>query len=217
MSDTVLMRNVFRTRYGKVDELVALLKKNEALARAMTPDFFATSGVQFRQLVDHGGEMFTVVTEMLTERKLFGPLMEAMDQMYQAVEFKVWFNQMVTCTESGSRELYNVHISPPAFANAQGKVAVRSVFQARYGKADAAVEHLLKENKFEQRHGIPPLAVYTDLTGPMFTVIASRDVASLAEWEQIQRKIDSLPEYSDWRKQLLGAVESGRREFYRIV
>lgn len=217
MSNTVLTREVFHTRYGKVDELVALMKKNEAMAHAMAPDFFATSGAQFRHLVDHGGEMFTVVTEMFTDLKSFGQMTAMIEELYQSVEFKVWFNQMVTCTESGSREMYNVHVPPPSFADARGQVAIRSVFQARYGKADAVIEHLMRENKIEQRHGIPPLAVYTDLTGPMFTVIASRDVDSLAAWEQLQQKIDSIPEYSDWRKQLLGMVESGRREFYRVV
>jgi hypothetical protein len=215
MSNLMLIREVFHTRYGKVDELITLMKKNEVMARELMPEFFS-EGAQFRYLVDHSGEMFTVVTEMFTHIKLFGQLMEALERIYQAVEFKVWFNQMITCTEAGSRELYNTHV-PPSFDNAPGKVVVRSVFQARYGKADAVVEHLLKENKIEQRHGIPPIAVYTDLTGPMFTVVASRDVASLAEWEQIRHQIDTLPEYSEWRRQLLGMVESGQREFYRIV
>lgn len=35
MRDKVLMRLVFRTRYGKVDELVALMKKSEALNREL--------------------------------------------------------------------------------------------------------------------------------------------------------------------------------------
>ncbi len=216
MNYSVLMRLVFRTRYGKVDELVALMKKNQDLAVALKPDLFEGT-TQWRYLVDHGGDMFMVITEMMTTVENFAKWTASLEQAYQTVEFKVWFNQMITCTEAGSRELWRVHVAPLNFSNAQGRVSARNVFQARYGKADALVEHLRKESALAQKHGIPPLAIYTDLTGPMFTVVSSRDFGSLAEWEQTIKQIDSLPEFSDWRKQLLGMVELGRREFYRIV
>ncbi|MEP7199085.1 MAG: hypothetical protein ABI874_04635 [Chloroflexota bacterium] len=216
MRDNILMRLVFRTRYGKMDELVGLMKKNEDLAVVMRPDLFG-GATQWRYLVDHGGDMFHVITEMLTTSDIFSQWNDALDEAYQQVEFKVWFNQMVTCTESGSRELWRAHVAPSDFSSAPGRVCVRNVYQARYGRADAVIAHLQKQSALAQKHGIPPLAIYSDLMGPMFTVVASRDFANLAAWEQTIQQIDALPEFSDWRRQLLSMVEIGRREFYRIV
>ncbi len=215
MRDQVLMRLVFRTRYGKVDELLSLMRKNEALVAELYPNTFPD--LRFRYLVDYGGDMFHVVTETLASPANFIQWMQQVDEMYQHVEYKVWFNQMVTCTEAGTRELWRVHAAPPRFSDARAGVCARNVYQARYGKADALVEHLMTESKLAQRHDIPPLALYTDLSGPMFTVVSSRDHDSLAAWEQTLQKIDALPEYGQWRKQLLGMVEVGRREFYKLV
>lgn len=216
MRDKVLMRLVFRTRYGKVDELVALMKKSEALNRELIKGP-AMEQSEWRYLVDHGGPMFMVVTEALFDASGFNQWFEQIDQTYQTIEYKVWFNQMITCTEAGTRELWRVHMAPPNFAHAQGRISVRNIYQGKYGKADALVEHLSKESALAKKHGIPPLAIYTDLTGPMFTVVSSRDFGSLGEWEEAIRKIDSLSEFSEWRRQLLSLVEVGRREFYRIV
>ncbi len=216
MTQHVLMRLIFRTRYGKMDELVGLMKKNETMAATLGPAGVAAD-IHWRYLVDHGGDMFHVITELLTSLENITKWNEAVEQAYKQVEFQVWFNQMMLCTESGTREMWRVHVAPPNFANSVGRVMVRSVFQCRYGKADALVEHLGKESKLAQRQGIPPLAIYTDMAGPMFTVVASRDFDNLAGWEQTLKTTDALPEFSEWRRQLYSLVETGRREFYRIV
>ena len=68
-------------------------------------------------------------------------------------------------------------------------IVVRDVFQAKYGKGGELVK-LLKEAQtfmpctFAGR-------ILTDASGQFFTVVTETQVANLAEWEQMQKKVAS--------------------------
>ena len=93
---------------------------------------------------------------------------------------------------------------------------VRDAFQARYGKGDELVA-LFKEARQQW-----PLAVryafriLTDASGPFFTVVTETQVDSLADWEQFQAQVWSLPEFAQWFARMTALVEGGRREFYKL-
>jgi hypothetical protein len=94
-------------------------------------------------------------------------------------------------------------------------IVVRDVFQAKYGKGGELIK-LLKEAQT-----IMPQAfagrILTDASGQFFTVVTETELANLAEWEQMQKKIYSHPDFDKWFAQMQPLVESGRREFYNEV
>ena len=93
-------------------------------------------------------------------------------------------------------------------------ILVRDVFQDKYGKGGELVA-LFKE----VRQQWPAQAVdriFTDASGPFYTVVTETTVESLAAWEQRLAELFSKPEFGDWFAHMTPLVESGRREFYHI-
>ena len=95
----ILVRQVFRAKYGRGDELVALFKE---FAQRMQGQAWQGQ----RLLTDASGPFFTVVTEHEVEslgawERTFG---EGMSQPWMGE----WFGRMMPLVESGSREFYNV-------------------------------------------------------------------------------------------------------------
>lgn len=95
----ILVRNVFQAKYGRGDELVALLKEG----REKLP-----TGVKFHQriLTDASGPFFTVVTEMEVESLAEWERLRA--EAFALPEFGDWFACMTPLVESGRREFYNI-------------------------------------------------------------------------------------------------------------
>ncbi|MDP6607391.1 MAG: hypothetical protein QF664_14210 [Dehalococcoidia bacterium] len=94
----ILERTVFKAKYGRDDELVALLKEgNEMLAKY---DIAAQ-----RILTDMTGEFFTVVME--TEVADLATY-EASREAFQDPEFGPWFQRMMDLVETGSRDFWNI-------------------------------------------------------------------------------------------------------------
>lgn len=93
-------------------------------------------------------------------------------------------------------------------------ILVRDVFQAKYGKGGELVE-LFKEGRkmWEELQG---MSIFTDASGPFFTVVTEREVESLAVWEENRGEIFSHPNFGDWFARMQPLVESGRREFYNV-
>jgi hypothetical protein len=203
-----LIRDQFQTRYGQVSELLQLFQRFRVLMQAYEP----MAG--FRVLTDILAPLNTVTTEFGVDK--LEDYMVVTREQFTWTEFKVWFNQMQSCTDSGTREFYNVVVPPLNARGTAGQVMVRNVYHARYGKADYLVEHMKREADLASRYHIPPASILTDLSGPMYTIVTTRDYASLAAYEKGMEVIMSEPEYSEWRRGLLVAVESGRREMYRI-
>ncbi len=97
----LVARQVFRAKYGRGDELVALFKElNTRMQEG------GGSGPRFRILTDVTGPFFTVVSEVEVESLAAweGGFRESMDRPWMGE----WFGRMMPLVESGSREFYNI-------------------------------------------------------------------------------------------------------------
>lgn len=97
----LVARQVFRAKYGRGDDLVALFKEFNARMREAGGD-----GPRFRILTDVTGPFFTVITEVEIESLAAweGRFREPMDQPWTGE----WFSRMMPLVETGSREFYNI-------------------------------------------------------------------------------------------------------------
>jgi hypothetical protein len=91
-------------------------------------------------------------------------------------------------------------------------IVVRDVFQAKYGQGDQLVR-LMKE--LEEKFGIGQ-RIYTDMSGPFFTVVTESEVESVDAWESMLQEAFADSAWQDWFSEMAPLVESGRREFYRL-
>ncbi len=94
----ILVRDQFQTRYGRVEELLALFRR----FRGMYAGEKTFQGV--RVLTDALAPLNTVTTEYIVES--VNAYYDWARERYPSTEFKVWFNQMLACTDSGVREFY---------------------------------------------------------------------------------------------------------------
>src|SRR5688572_22899103 len=97
----LVARQVFRAKYGRGDELVALFKEFNTRMQEVGGDT-----PNFRILTDASGPFFTVVTEVEVESFAAweGSFRESMGQPWMGE----WFGRMQPLVESGSREFYNL-------------------------------------------------------------------------------------------------------------
>ncbi|MBX6342915.1 MAG: hypothetical protein IRY97_10690 [Thermomicrobiaceae bacterium] len=94
----IRVRNVFQAKYGRGDELVALIRE---MNERMRPD-----RQQGTILTDASGRFFTVVSEFEVESLADWERMTG--EIFSDPEFNEWFQRMVPLVESGRREFYNV-------------------------------------------------------------------------------------------------------------
>jgi hypothetical protein len=97
----LLVRQVFRAKYGRGDELVALFKEFNTRMQAEEGNL-----PQFRILTDASGTFFTVVTEVEVANfaEWEGRFSESMGRSWMGE----WFGRMMPLVDSGSREFYNI-------------------------------------------------------------------------------------------------------------
>ena len=98
-------------------------------------------------------------------------------------------------------------------------LVARQVFRAKYGRGDELVAHFQELNaRMREAGGIAPrFRILTDATGPFFTVVTEVEVESLADWEGSFRESMERPWMGEWFGRMVPLVESGSREFYRVV
>ena len=98
----LVARQVFRAKYGRGDELVALF---QAFNARMQQEAGGTA-LRFRILTDASGPFFTVVAEaeVANFAAWEGAFREGMARPWMGE----WFGRMMPLVESGSREFYNV-------------------------------------------------------------------------------------------------------------
>ena len=94
----MVVRDVFQARYGKGDDLVALLKEGQAT----WPESFGGG----RILTDASGRFFTVVTELEVES--FADWEGLLSKGVADPKFGEWFARMQSVVESGRREFYQI-------------------------------------------------------------------------------------------------------------
>jgi hypothetical protein len=95
----ILVRDVFQAKYGKGDELVAVLKDGGELMRKH-------AGLSGRILTDASGPFFTVVTE--TEAESLGQWEQAIANGFGDPAFEEWFARMVPLVDWGRRDFFTV-------------------------------------------------------------------------------------------------------------
>lgn len=96
----MIVRDVFQARFGKGDDLVALLK--EARETWLGQDVIG------RILTDASGQFFTVVTE--TEVENLADWEQRAAREFAAPEFSDWFSRLAALVESGRREFYKIEV-----------------------------------------------------------------------------------------------------------
>ncbi|MEO8539535.1 MAG: hypothetical protein ABI577_07320 [bacterium] len=97
-------------------------------------------------------------------------------------------------------------------------ITERLSFRARYGQGDALVA-LMKENLKTMP---PPASVvsarlYTDFTGPMFSVVLEIDHADLTAFAVNTRQETQdygSKEFQDWFAKMVDSTESGERQLF---
>ncbi len=94
----ILVRDVFKVRFGHMDEVLAALEE----ARANYPDRATT----LRVLTDISGNMFTLVFE--TKAESVDAHREAMMASFEDPEMAKMMGTMGQYFESGHREYYNI-------------------------------------------------------------------------------------------------------------
>lgn len=96
-------------------------------------------------------------------------------------------------------------------------IVERLTFQAKYGRGDELVA-LLKEAP--QGDNVPFKGrLYTDLTGPMFTVqfeVEYADMAELAAADAEQRKEFGTSEFQEWFARMVEVTERGERQLLNV-
>ena len=96
-------------------------------------------------------------------------------------------------------------------------IEVRTVLQVKFGKIDQAVALFKRVPQFIQdQEETVHYHVLTDISGPMYTLIAEIIIPSLGDWEPTRERLFSHPDYTDWFKEFQLIVEGGRYEFYTI-
>ena len=97
----LVARQVFRAKYRRGDDLVALFKELNARMQEE-----GGAAPRFRILTDVTGPFFTVVTEVEIESLAAweGTFGDSMDRPWMGE----WFSRMMPLVESGSREFYTL-------------------------------------------------------------------------------------------------------------
>ena len=97
----IVVRNVFRLKFGKARDAIALAKEAEEIGKRH-------GGAPSRYLTDLTGEFYTLVMETSYES------LAAMEKEQNAImgkkEFSEWYQKFIPLVESGYREMFNVVI-----------------------------------------------------------------------------------------------------------
>jgi hypothetical protein len=97
----IVVRHVYQAKYGKGDELVALLKEMDKHMEKVTG-----AKVASRLLTDASGPFFTVVQEIQVVN--LAEWETTNGKLFQSAEFQSWFPRWLDLVESGRREFYNL-------------------------------------------------------------------------------------------------------------
>jgi hypothetical protein len=97
----IVVRNVFRLKFGKSKEAVTLWKEGMAQARQMG---FAASSL--RLLTDLSGPFYTLVFENTFES--LAAYERSAKELMANPQWRAWYEKTMPLTESGYREIFNV-------------------------------------------------------------------------------------------------------------
>src|SRR3990170_8196 len=97
-------------------------------------------------------------------------------------------------------------------------IQVRDAFQIKFGKIDAAIEHLnrLAADVPAWPKGLDRFEVLADLSGEMFALTTALHLDSNDMWNRMTATVLTSPEYQEWFKLFKQYVEEGTREFHTV-
>lgn len=96
----IVARNVFRLKFGKAKDALALWKEGREIARR------TGSGGKMRAMTDLVGPFYTLVME--EEFQSLSDMERDMERETGVEEWKVWYQKFVPLVESGYREIFTV-------------------------------------------------------------------------------------------------------------
>jgi len=96
----IVVRNVFRLKFGKAREAVALLKEGVTIQKRAGASFAS------RILTDLTGPFYTVVLELTVPS--LAALEAEMPQQMSNKDFQANYQQLVPLVESGYREMFTI-------------------------------------------------------------------------------------------------------------
>ncbi len=97
-------------------------------------------------------------------------------------------------------------------------ILYRTVFQAKFGKANPLVAAIKRMNNGftnDQMKSLQP-RILTDISGPFDTVVVETTHESLAALEQFRIAMFAMSGTSEEETSWTGLIESGRNEYYTI-
>ena len=96
----ILVRNVFRLKFGKSREAVALMKEGIAIQKKLA------SGISPRLLTDLSGDFYTLVLELTVPS--LATLEATQTQIMSDKDWQAHYQKFVPLVESGHREIYAI-------------------------------------------------------------------------------------------------------------
>jgi hypothetical protein len=127
--------------------------------------------------------------------------------------------QRIAVATLKTRYIHSVHPVLDQIILEEGHMILyRSVFQAKFGKADDLVAAFKNMNNVltdAQMESLQP-RILTDISGSFDTVVLETTHESLAALEQFRIAMFSSPETSAEASPVAGLIESGRNEYYTI-
>jgi hypothetical protein len=95
----IVVRNSFRVKFGRMKDVLALMKESEQAMKAM-------SQRPHRLLTDVSGEFYTLVLE--EEYNNLADFEKVGAEMMKAPGWKDWYQKFGALIESGRRDIYTV-------------------------------------------------------------------------------------------------------------
>lgn len=96
----IIVRNVFRLKFGKAKDALALWKEGREIAHR------TGSGEKMRAMTDLVGPFYTFVME--EEFPSLADMEREMQNEMGAEEFKVWYQKFVQVVDNGYREVFTL-------------------------------------------------------------------------------------------------------------
>jgi len=204
------VRTVYQVKFGKIDQAVQLFRRLPQIVAGVAP----VEEIHYHLLSDVSGPMYTLVDELVIPS--LGDWEPAQQRLFAHPEFGEWFKGFQQFIEGGRNEFYTIEGECEEWSR-PGVMVVRESYRAKQWQIRAAVSLLQRYGALMVDTGVGQRPrITTDMSGPMFQAAIEIETDSLAEWETRRRALYQRPEFQYWFVQLLGAVEAGAHEFYRV-
>jgi hypothetical protein len=96
----ILVRNIFRIKFGQAKPAVAAFKEGRALIKKLGVNS------ESRLLTDLVGTSYTIVHELQFEG--LAAFEQEMKKVTGSAEWRAWYETFIPHAESGSREIFNI-------------------------------------------------------------------------------------------------------------